>query len=464
MKPLLVRAQQKGLRLRWQVADAVPVQIVADPGRLRQILVNLVGNAIKFTEAGGDVAVGVELAELGAQETGAVELRFAVRDTGIGIALEKQRIIFDAFAQADGSTARRYGGTGLGLTISSQLVALMGGRLWVESEVGRGSTFQFTARCGLPTGVGVADVPKELAYLRGLPVLVVDDNVINRRILAQTLRKWEMEATVVEGERAAVEALEHARAVGKPFALILLDVQIPESDGFALVERIEHTPGWAGATIMMLASGGRSEDAARARALGVAAYLTKPIRQADLLAALLTTLGMAAETGERRRQAERAEGQGGAQQRARGLRILLAEDNIVNQQLARRILEKRGHTVATVATGTAALAALEQEPFDLVLMDVQMPQLDGLETTAEIRRREREAGATRHLPIIAMTAHAMKGDDARCLNAGMDAYVAKPIHATQLIETIDSVLRTVQQAPTSDELPASSLRLADFGG
>jgi PAS domain S-box-containing protein len=446
MKPLAVRAAQKGVSLRWRIAATVPPVLLADAGRLRQVLVNLVGNAIKFTDGGGQIEVAVELADWAAPSDGAapsaVELHVSVRDTGIGIAAEKQRLIFEAFAQGDGSTARRYGGTGLGLTIASQLVTLMGGHMWVDSEVGAGSTFHFTARCGLPLG-GSASAPKEFAYLRGLPVLVVDDNPINRRILEETLRHWDMQPTVADNANAALECLEAARAAGSPFPLILMDVQMPEADGFALVERIEHTPRLAGATIMMLTSGGDPRDAARARALGVAAYLTKPIRQADLLDALLTTLGLRATAGPAGGAPARAEAARASLPAARETwRILLAEDNPVNQRLALRMLEKRGHTVVVVDTGRRAVAAWDREPFDVVLMDVQMPDMDGFEATAEIRTREAGAKGTRplHTPIIAMTAHAMKGDRERCLDAGMDGYIAKPIQPARLFEEIQRVL------------------------
>jgi signal transduction histidine kinase/DNA-binding response OmpR family regulator len=465
MKPLALRAHQKGLRLSCTIAPDVPAALVGDAGRVRQVLVNLVGNAIKFTEA-GEVAVSVELAD-GESHTAAavrpstdVELRVAVRDTGIGIPLEKQRLIFEAFTQADGSTARRYGGTGLGLTISSQLVGLMGGRLWVESTVNGGSTFHFTARFGVQADPAARPVPREFAYLRGLPVLVVDDNQVNRRILESTLTKWEMAPTAVDSERAALASLEQAQRSGRPFALVLIDVQMPDADGFALVERIQRTPHLAGATIMMLTSGGPPDDQARSRDLGVAAYLTKPIRQADLLDALLTTLGMvpapaavvAPQLRDVQLQPEAAHAECEVPPGRLSLHVLLAEDNPVNQRLAGRILEKRGHTVVVAGSGTAALNAFERERFDLILMDVQMPDMDGLEATAEIRQRERGAAAsaaaasaaaasdapqhTPHVPIIAMTAHAMKGDAERCLQAGMDAYIAKPIDAAHLFETI----------------------------
>jgi two-component system sensor histidine kinase/response regulator len=456
MKPLALRAYQKNIELSWRVAPEVPERLIADVVRLRQVLVNLVGNAIKFTEPGGEITVDVEIAPWAhpdrpasatKPETGAspetVVLHFNVRDTGIGIPAEKQRLIFQAFAQGDGSTARRFGGTGLGLTIASQLASLMGGHMWVESEVGHGSVFHFTICCGQPLFTGDAVVPKELAYLRGLPVLIVDDNAVNRCLLTETLRRWEMDPVAVDGERTALEALQAARKAGRPYALILMDVQIPETDGFALVERIERIPHLAGATIMMLTSGSAPGDSERARQLGVAAYLTKPIRQADLLDALLNTLGL---RGQRPIGGEAGLATPGPStpvpERSQRLHVLLVEDNPVNQRLALRIIEKRGHTTVLAGTGQAAVAAWERERFDVILMDIQMPDMDGLEAAAEIRRREAARGSSGddpppHVPIVAMTAHAMKGDRERCLEAGMDGYVSKPIDAATLFAEID---------------------------
>jgi signal transduction histidine kinase/DNA-binding response OmpR family regulator len=462
MKPLAVRARQKGLALACTIAPEVPETLVGDAGRLRQILVNLTGNAIKFTEPGGSVRVHVQMADLGLPTDAGhtqsrsvpapatpnlpseITLHCSVADNGIGIPPDKQRLIFEAFAQADSSTARRYGGTGLGLTISSQLVAMMGGRMWVESAAGTGSTFHFTVRFGLPRGAPARLVPRELTYLRGLPVLVVDDNAINRRIVEDLLISWEMKPTTVDGERAALACLQQAADSGKPFALILVDGRLRDSDGFALADRIQHDPRLAGATIMMLSSGAEPGDAARCRELGVAAYLTKPIRQADLLDALLGTLGIAppphAQASSCELQVAQMEfGSMNPESRNSKLRILVAEDNVVNQRLARRMLERRGYTVVIAGTGAAALAALDAAgPFDVVLMDLQMPEMDGLEATAHIRRREAQLGTPR-LPIVAMTAHAMKGDRDRCLAAGMDAYISKPILADKLFDTIASL-------------------------
>jgi signal transduction histidine kinase/CheY-like chemotaxis protein len=450
MKTLALRAQQKGLELACFVAHDVPDRVEGDPGRLRQIVVNLVGNAIKFTER-GEVVVRVENHTRGAD---AASLHFAVHDTGIGVPAEKQQAIFNAFEQEDASTTRRYGGTGLGLAISSRLVHLMGGRIWVESTPGQGSTFHFTARLGLPKGPALSRVMGRPAGLRGLPVLVVDDNATNRRILEEVLGNWGMEPTTADGGQAALAELRRAAAAGKPFPLVLLDVMMPEMDGFMLAEHIQRHPELVGVPIMMLSSSDRRTDSTRCEELGIATYLTKPVKQSELLDALLTVLGTLPPPAP----PTAAAGQDGRHEPRRPLRVLLAEDNAVNQRLAIRLLEKQGHTVAVAATGAAAAAALEQATFDLLLMDLQMPEMDGFEATALIRAKEKPTG--RHLPIVAMTAHAMKGDRERCLAAGMDGYVSKPIHAKELFETIANLAPPTASAapPPPDRGPAE----ADF--
>ncbi len=421
MRALAVRADAKGLELACHIPPSLPDILVGDPHRLRQIIVNLVGNAIKFTDK-GEVLVSVIEAS---RNDDAVLLRFAVRDTGIGIPPEKQRLIFDSFTQADSSITRRHSGTGLGLTISTQLAGLMGGEIGVESEPGRGSTFWFTARFGLHEGVERATT--EPVEVSGLPVLIVDDNATNRRILTEMLTAWGMKPVAVEGGAAALDVLARHAAAGAAFPLVLLDAMMPEMDGFILAERIWKQPELAGATIMMLSSAS-PPDAARLRAIGLAAYLSKPIKQSELLDTILTTLDAGA--GTRRR----AEPEASPVRAQRPLRLLLAEDNAANQRLAVRILEKQGHSVAVVRNGWEAVAAIEREPFDLVLMDVQMPELGGLEATPLIRERERGTG--RHVPIIALTAHAMKGDRERCLAAGMDDYLPKPLQPRELLEAI----------------------------
>ncbi|RMF85812.1 MAG: response regulator, partial [Nitrospinota bacterium] len=417
IKTLALRAHAKGLELACHIAPEVPDFLNGDLGRLRQILVNLVSNAVKFTER-GEVVVQVGLAEP-QPPTGSrpeVTLHFAVRDTGIGIPPEKQRLIFAPFAQADASTTRRYGGTGLGLAISAQLVTLMGGKIWVESEVGKGSTFHFTARFGLAQEPDQTP-PGDTLALKDLPVLVVDDNATQRQILQEMLIHWHLQPTMVESGKAALSALKQAQEADRSFALALIDTHMPEMDGFALAEHLLHHPTFSGAIIMMLCSPKHPEDIARCRALGISTYLVKPITPSDLFNAISTTLSHA-ETGEATRPHPSLPS---APEPRRTLRILLAEDNLVNQKLAIRLLEKRGYHVVPVKTGKEVLAALEKEAFDLILMDIQMPEMDGLEATVQIRKREESTGE--HIPIVAMTAHAMAEDRERCLAAGMDAYV-----------------------------------------
>ena len=438
---LALRAHKKGLEIANHVAAEVPDLLVGDPGRLRQIIVNLIGNAIKFTEQ-GEVVVRVNLES---QPLGADCLHFAVSDTGIGIPLEKQSLLFKAFSQVDASTTRKYGGTGLGLAISGQLVRMMGGRIWLESAAGRGSTFHFTVQLNVSKSAALPRVLSEPVSIHGLPVLVVDDNATNRRILEEMLTNWRMKPTVVESAWAALSLLERAHEAGEPFALVLLDGNMPEMDGFALAERIKQNAALATSTVMMLSSADRRGDTAHCHALGLASYLTKPVRQSDLLDAITTVLGtsLAARNTEAGQRAAAAASRLG--EPPRSLRLLLAEDNAVNQRLASRLLEKRGHTVEVAGNGREALLRLcppaasegngRELPFDAVLMDVQMPEMDGFEATAAIRTHEQVSGG--HVPIIAMTAHAMKGDRERCLAAGMDGYVAKPLQAQELFEVVE---------------------------
>ncbi len=443
---LALRAHQKGLELACHISSGVPAAVVGDPQRLRQVLVNLVGNAIKFTD-GGEVLVSVELQndlDSDNPQSAICHLQFSVRDTGIGIPPEKQRLIFDPFAQADGSSTRRYGGTGLGLTISARLVEMMGGRLTVESEPGHGSTFGFTLPFTItdePTGR-----PAQPERVRGLPVLVVDDNATNRRILVETLAQWEMQPIAVDSGEAALRILEEANADGDPFALVILDAQMPGMDGFTLAERIRRQPDLVAATVMMLSSSSQPGSVARRLELGITAYLTKPVRQADLLKAVLAALG-------RDEEPETRSPDPAPTIPVRPLRILLAEDNVFNQRLAVGLLEREGHTIVVTGDGNAAIAALERETFDVVLMDVQMPGLDGLEATRLIRQRE--SGGGPRTPIVAMTAYAMKGDRERCLDAGMDAYVTKPIRARDLYAALaDSVGEPHKEVVPPEESPA----------
>src|SRR2546428_5117846 len=364
LKALAIRAHKKNLELSQDIRESVPEYLVGDAGRLRQILVNLVGNAVKFTER-GEVVVRVEVES---QTKEAVRLHFLVSDTGIGISPEKLKEIFEPFAQADSSMSRQYGGTGLGLTISTRLVEMMGGRLWVESEVGKGTQFHFTVRLGVvdPKTIEIGAIaPPEI--LRGVKVLVVDDNRTNRRILEGMLKRWEMKSTSVEGGEEALRELSAARDAGEPYALILLDMHMPKMDGFELSERIRQRPELSTAIIMMLTSAGHRGDAERCKKVGISAYLLKPIRQSELREAIARLLG-AKETKGAIPLITRYSLYD-ARDPETVLSVLLAEDNLVNQRLATRMLEKRGHRVVVAANGREALAALAKGRFDLVVMD-----------------------------------------------------------------------------------------------
>ncbi len=429
IKTLALRAHQKKLELACHLEPGLPETIEGDPGRLRQVLINLLGNAIKFTEK-GEVALKVEPESEGED---AVVLHFAVRDTGIGVPKEKQRTIFEAFTQADSSSTRRFGGTGLGLTISSQLVQMMGGRVWLESEPGKGSIFHFNARFGKVRPVPQQPTPDDKA-LQGLTALVVDDNAINRRLLEGMLGAYGLKVTAATSGEGALAALEHAADAGHPFAIVVVDAEMPGMDGFEVAERIRSNSGLGKPMIMMLSSMGQPGDAARCRELGVTAYLTKPLRQFELKEALLSAVSSSFGQGGPAALVTRH----ALRESRRNLKVLLAEDNAVNRALAARLLEKRGHTVVPVENGREALEAVEKQSYDLVLMDVQMPEMDGFEATAAIRARE--SGTGRRIPIVAMTAHALKGDRERCLAAGMDDYISKPIRAQELLDVIQAVV------------------------
>jgi two-component system sensor histidine kinase/response regulator len=429
MKALSFRAHQKGIELIYDVLPEVPEALLGDPGRVRQILINLVGNAIKFTER-GEIVVTVDEQPEAPNMT---RLHFAVRDTGVGVPIEKQESIFEAFSQADGSMTRKYGGTGLGLTICKRLAHLMEGRIWMESQPGQGSTFHFVIRVGIQDTPAARSVPVQPERLRDMHVLIVDDNFTNRRVLEGMLTRWGMRPTAVEGGRAGLQALQVAKSTGHPFPLILLDGQMPEMDGFTLAELIRKDPSLVGAMIMMLTSAGHPGDAARCRELGISAYLVKPIRQGELLEGICALLEKKPENKKEMLVTKHS-----LRENRKRNYILLVEDNLVNQKLAMRLLEKRGFEVAVAGDGKAALDHLEKESFDLVLMDVQMPIMDGFEATITIR--EKEKSTLGHIPIIAMTAHALKGDEERCIAAGMDAYVSKPIRTNELFAIIEKFL------------------------
>jgi two-component system sensor histidine kinase/response regulator len=426
LRSLAYRAHEKGLELACDLDANVPEFLIGDPIRIRQILLNLVNNAIKFTAA-GEVEVRLERESTA---TDVVGLHFIIRDTGIGIPADKQLAIFEAFSQADGSTTRRFGGTGLGLTISQRLAQAMNGRIWVESEPGRGSEFHFSVTlppCGEPQTPVLAE-----PSLKGLAVLIVDDNETNRRILAAMLRSWHMLPIVASSAPEALALLRRGIDTQRPIRLVVTDIHMPEMDGFHLAGRIKAVPDFADVAIVMLTSGETLGDIERSRSIGVAAHLTKPARRNELRAAIA--------------KAMRAKPEGAAlpgapvAARARNFsatprRILLVEDVPVNQMLAVRILEKSGHHIVVANNGLEGLAALDRASFDLVLMDVQMPEMDGFQAAAAIRERERATGL--HVPIIAMTAYAMTGDRERCLAAGMDGYISKPIRARELIAVVE---------------------------
>ena len=429
MNALSLRAHKKGLEIAYEIAPDVPENLVGDPGRLRQILTNLVGNAIKFTDH-GEIITRVKLDAVADKK---LILHFSVADTGIGIPPEKHALIFEAFAQADGSTTRNYGGTGLGLAICSRLVALMNGRIWVESEIGKGSIFHFTAELGVASMAPAPDTTACLEDLRNLPLLIVDDNAANRRILEAITKSWGMRPTSVEGGDAALQAIQTANDRESPYALALIDGSMPGMDGFELAKRIRNNPALSNTIIMMLTSAGRRGEGEHCRRLGIGAYLHKPIGSSELQAAILLVLGRGAAVGSRDLVTRH-----NCRRQSRNLRILLVEDNPINQKVEMKMLEKMGHLPTVARDGREALAALETASFDLVFMDVQMPGMDGLTATRKIREREKQAGG--HTPIIAMTAHAMNGDQERCLAAGMDGYLTKPVSSPQIAEAIARVL------------------------
>jgi PAS domain S-box-containing protein len=448
IKVLALRVQQKGLELAWRVGPGVPERLNGDMGRLRQVLVNLIGNAVKFTER-GEVVVSVEKE---AEDVTGMLLHFRVRDTGIGIPKDKLEMIFDAFTQADSSTTREYGGTGLGLAITSRLVDVMGGRIWVDSELGQGSTFHFTSRFGFAESQGPTTASPDPEIIQGVPVLAVDDNETNRIILVEMLSSWKMRPEAAEGGKAALEALDRAHREGRPLRLVISDMQMPQMDGCALSEEIRRSPAFGGIPILLLSSSDQRGEPARCRQLSIARYLTKPVQPSELLDAIISALAKPVEI-----QMSPSADSSSLETRTRGLKILLAEDNAVNRRLATALLEKRGHTVIAAENGRIALDLLGQQTVDLVLMDVQMPVMDGLEAIGAIRAKEQINGP--RLPIIALTAHAMKGDRERCIDAGADEYMTKPIRTNELFAAIDRIsagsANRVPPAPTTQVAAAS---------
>jgi signal transduction histidine kinase/DNA-binding response OmpR family regulator len=428
LKTFASAADEKGLELLCDIAPDLPELLAGDPGRLRQILLNLVSNAIKFT-AHGEVALK---AQIDAEDEDSRVIRFTVADTGIGIPEEKQEFIFSPFTQADSSTTREYGGTGLGLTICARMVAMMGGKIWLESEVGRGTQFHFTVRLKLSGKEAESDFMVPLETLNELRILVVDDNKTNRRILHGMLTRWQAQTTCVASGREALSELDAASIAARPYQLVLTDMHMPGMDGFGLVQEIRRRPEILPVTVVMLTSAGHSGDAEHCRKLGIHSYLYKPVRRQELLAAILRALGHPQTIPSPLAVAP-------AVPQARSLHILLAEDNRTNQTVATRMLQKMGHSTVVAGNGKEALLLVTTHRFDLILMDIQMPEMDGLTATRKIRARERETQL--HLPIIAMTAHAMKGDRERCIEAGMDGYVSKPISSKEVGEAIAGILR-----------------------
>ncbi|HEY2759892.1 MAG TPA: response regulator, partial [Pirellulales bacterium] len=477
LKLLALRADKKGLELAWRMQPDVPQVVVGDSARLRQVVINLVGNAIKFTDR-GEVVLRVSMvspeerqskssellspSDSGAfpilSETGSmpvlstdavaqnqparhVLLQFDVIDTGIGIAPEKQQLVFEAFEQADSSTTRRYGGTGLGLTISQKIVERMGGRMWLDSHLGRGTTFHFTSSFALPDE---AEEPADDTWreLRDLRVLIVDDNATHRGILSEIMNSWGVSSQSVPDAAAALTCLVESAATGTPIRLVLADANMPDRDGFWLAEEIAANPGLSATTIMMLTASQRPDDSERCRRLGIPAYLAKPIKPSELLDAMMAALGPILESDHPTETQPFAAGYP-----PKSLHVLLAEDSAVNQRVATALLEKWGHRVSIAGNGRQAIAMFSKQQFDLILMDVQMPEMDGLEATAAIRQRESEIGG--HIPIIALTAHAMKGDRDRCLAVGMDGYVTKPIRSKELCRVIQDATHTAPIAASS---------------
>jgi PAS domain S-box-containing protein len=433
LKALGFRAHQKGLELAWRVAQDVPDYLAGDASRVRQVLVNLVGNAVKFTER-GEVVVEIERDPTSTGEI--VVLHFCVRDTGIGIAKEKQGMVFGAFTQADSSTTRKYGGTGLGLAITRRLIDLMGGKLWLESEQGVGSAFHFTIRFE-PASAQPAPFYQDPKILSHASILVVDDNETNRIILVEMLGRWGMQVATAKDAREALEILGRTGSQAPRFAAVISDLQMPHMDGFVFVENIRKSTQFGRIPVLMLSSSAQQGEHERCRQLGISAHLAKPIQPSELLDAILSALSLHASEpseahGKTQDETQEVLPQSNWRQ---GMKVLLAEDNAVNRTLATRLLQKHGHTVVVVENGRQALEALERETVDLVLMDVQMPEMDGLEATEAIREKEKKTGD--HLPIIALTAHAMKGDREKCLAAGTDDYLTKPIRTADLFAAVE---------------------------
>ena len=448
-KSLAARAHQKKLELLLHIAPDVPDRLLGDPGRLRQVIVNLVGNAIKFTES-GEIEVTVQI--LNQAPESQVNLQFSVRDTGIGIPQEKFHTIFDSFSQADSSTTRKYGGTGLGLTISAQLIELMGGKIWLESEVGKGSIFHFSLLLNMTSSDPLLSY-QATGSIAGLSVLAVDDNASNRKLLDEMLTNWKMRPTSVNSAEEAQTELARAVKIGKPYAFAILDAQMPGMSGFELAEWMHKYPGSTTKSIMMLTSEGQQDQTARCRNLGILSYLIKPVSQSELLDAIVTALGTPQQAAPPPviRPVLRESGH--------TLDLLLAEDNTVNQILATRLLNKLGHQITVANNGKEAVTHWQNGNFDAILMDVDMPEMNGYEATERIRELEKDTG--RHITILAMTAHAMQGAREECLRHGMDGYLTKPINTGKLMNELATLTLNVVSA-RDVQPPGLPSRVADM--
>ncbi len=456
LRIMAAKAHEKGLELAYRVLPDVPDRLIGDPARFRQIVLNLVGNAVKFTDR-GEIIVSVKTDSY--TENG-VCLLFSVRDTGIGIPLEKQESIFRAFEQADGSTSRRFGGTGLGLAISSQLVELMRGKIWLESRVGEGSVFCFTASF-------IADPEEDYAFellsdldLTGVKVLVVDDNASNREIIREILESWKMDPVAVSGIEEARDAYFRANEANEPFLLAVLDSEMPMSSGFTLARWLMDRQGHVTPRIIMMLTGSKTRSRNEMQSLGIRAGVSKPVRPSDLFEAIIAALDIATA----RKMSSPGITDDTPVKEEHPLRILVAEDTAFNQKFIIRLLGRRGHQVTIAENGLKAVEALKKDTFDLVLMDVQMPEMDGFEATAAIR--EMEKTGEQHIPIIAMTAHSMKGDREQCLQAGMDDYVSKPVSSDALFKAIRSLIPGLEgeEARKENIVPKVSIPRLDLDG
>ncbi len=442
---LSVRAVERNLKLACRIATDLPDRVMGDPGRLRQILVNLVGNSIKFTTAG---EVFVDVTNDGRQGN-EITLHICVRDTGIGISPEKQKAIFDAFAQGDASKTREYGGTGLGLAISKQLVDIMRGRIWLNSTLGVGSSFHFTAVLGVAPNNKISTTQEQDSIIHGMPVLIVDDDEFSRSILKEILCSWKLLPTECDGAELALTELSNSASQGQPFPLVIVDQFMPGMDGVELIQKIRNNPATNKATVVMLSAAAKPIDAETCEIIGIDRYLTKPVLQSELLKIVKEVGLLHGSKGIQKQTSD-------SNPTRFPLKILLADDSIVNQKVVGGLLKKLGDKITFVVNGRQAVDAVQRENFDLILMDVQMPIMDGTDATREIRQWEKSRNC--HIPIIAMTADAMKGDRENCLNAGMDHYLTKPIEAEKFFSILDSYRQSVSSGSHSTSAAKPSMR------